>query len=83
MAETELLQMLARGEDSRQQFKRDATNADGLAAELAAFANSGGGKLLLGVADNGTIAGLDAAAQAFADTLAGKADPAVGIIIRP
>lgn len=28
-------------------------------------------------------AGLDAAATAFTDTLAGKADPAVGIIIRP
>ena len=33
MTETELLQTLARGEDSRQQFKRDATNADGMAAK--------------------------------------------------
>jgi len=62
MAEIELLQMLARGEDSRHQFKRDQTNADSLAAELAAFANSGGGTLFLGVADDGSIAGLDAAA---------------------
>ena len=43
MIEGDLLQSLARGEDSRQQFKRDATNADGMAAELAALANSGGG----------------------------------------
>lgn len=62
MNEAELLQLLARGEDSRHQFKRDATNADGLAAELAAFANSGGGRLFLGVADDGSIYGLDAAA---------------------
>jgi predicted HTH transcriptional regulator len=62
MTDTELLQLLARGEDSRHQFKRDATNADGLAAELAALANSGGGQLLLGVADDGSVLGLDAAA---------------------
>ncbi len=55
MTEAELLQLLARGEDSRHQFKRDATNADSLAAELAALANSGGGCLLLGVADDGTV----------------------------
>ncbi|MDO9482927.1 MAG: putative DNA binding domain-containing protein [Hydrogenophaga sp.] len=62
MTESELLQLLACGEDSRHQFKRDATNADSLAAELAALANSGGGCLLLGVADDGTVSGLDAAA---------------------
>ncbi len=62
MTETDLLQALACGEDSRHQFKRDATNADGMAAELAAFANSGGGKVFLGVADDGSIAGLDSAA---------------------
>lgn len=49
MDEAELLQLLARGEDSRHQFKRDASNSDRLAAELAAFANSGGGRLFLGV----------------------------------
>lgn len=59
---TELQQTLAHGEDSRHQFKRDATNSDGLAAELAAFANSGGGWLFLGVDDDGSIAGLDGAA---------------------
>ena len=33
MTETDLLQALARGEDSRHQFKRDATNTDGMAAK--------------------------------------------------
>lgn len=62
MNQNQLLKTLTRGEDSRHQFKRDATNADGLAAELAAFANSGGGWLFLGVNDDGSIAGLDGTA---------------------
>lgn len=62
MTETELLQILARGEDSRHQFKRDLANPDGVAAELAALANSGGGAIFVGVADDGSIAGLDGAA---------------------
>lgn len=61
MNTAELLDQLARGEDTRHQFKRDVTNPDSLAAELVAFANSGGGQLFLGVDDDGSIAGLDAA----------------------
>lgn len=37
---SELQAQIAIGEDSRLQFKRDVTNADALAAEMAAFANS-------------------------------------------
>ncbi len=62
MTEAKLQRILACGEDSRHQFKRDATNADSLAAELVALANSGGGQLLLGVADDGSVLGLDATA---------------------
>ncbi len=61
MNESNLLPILARGEDSRHQFKRDETNADSIAAELAAFANSGGVLLLLDAEDNGKVTGLDAA----------------------
>jgi len=61
MNERDLLQIFARGEDSRHQFKRDESNADSIAAELAAFTNSGGGLLLLGVNDDGSVVGLDAA----------------------
>ncbi len=35
----ELRSQVALGEDSQRQFKRDATNVDGLAAEMVAFAN--------------------------------------------
>jgi predicted HTH transcriptional regulator len=73
MTKTELLKAVTRGEDSRHQFKRDATNADGLAAELAAFANSGGGWLFLGVNDDGSIEGLDGAAVRRLNQLLGNA----------
>lgn len=49
MTETERLLILACGEDSRRQFKRDATNADGLATKMVALANSRGSQLLVGV----------------------------------
>lgn len=73
MDETALLRQLAHGEDSRRQFKRDVTNADALAAELAAFANSGGGQLFLGVNDDGSVAGLDAVAVQRLNQLLGNA----------
>lgn len=61
LTEAELLQQIALGEHTRQQFKRIFNSPDALAAELAAFANSGGGTLLIGVDDDGSIAGLSAA----------------------
>ncbi|MCW5860349.1 MAG: putative DNA binding domain-containing protein, partial [Caldilineales bacterium] len=55
---SELKAQVALGEDSRRQFKRDVTNIDSLAAEMAAFSNSEGGVIYLGVADDGELAGL-------------------------
>ena len=40
---------IACGEDSRNQFKADTHNVDSLAAEMAAFANSEGGTIYIGV----------------------------------
>ncbi|MFN5974889.1 MAG: helix-turn-helix domain-containing protein, partial [Planctomyces sp.] len=59
METTELLEAVGRGEDSRHQFKEDVTNATALAPEIAAFAHAGGGQIFIGVADNGSIHGLD------------------------
>jgi ATP-dependent DNA helicase RecG len=56
----ELLEIVARGEDSRHQFKDDFTNAASLAGEIVALANSGGGKIFIGVGDDGTLHELDA-----------------------
>jgi predicted HTH transcriptional regulator len=54
----ELQQILARGEDSQYQFKQNITNADSLAAEMVAMVNAAGGKIIIGVNDNGEITGL-------------------------
>jgi len=59
METTELLEIAARGEDSRHQFKADVTNASSLGAEIAAFANSGGGQIFIGVANDGSISALN------------------------
>jgi ATP-dependent DNA helicase RecG len=53
-----LLTHIAGGEDSTSQFKADVRNAESLASEMAAFANSEGGTLYLGAADDGTAPGL-------------------------
>ncbi|MFN9079448.1 MAG: RNA-binding domain-containing protein [Planctomyces sp.] len=82
METTELLEAVGRGEDSRHQFKEDVTNATALAAEIAAFANSGGGQIFIGVADNGSIHGLDVAAvgrlnQLISNTASTNVRPAI------
>ncbi|EKG33621.1 putative DNA binding domain-containing protein [Pseudomonas syringae pv. theae] len=58
METTELIDVISRGEDSRQQFKADMTNADALAAEIVAFSNTAGGRILIGVNDDGSVRGL-------------------------
>ena len=60
METAELLEIAGRGEDSKHQFKVEATNAISLAQEIVAFANSGGGRIFVGVADDGSIHELDA-----------------------
>jgi len=58
MEASELLEIISRDEDGKHQFKANVTNANALAAEIVAFSNSGGGRIFVGVADNGQIAGL-------------------------
>lgn len=58
METEELLGVIANGEDSKHQFKANITRADSLAQEMAAFSNSKGGVLLVGVNDDGSITGL-------------------------
>ena len=53
-----LLAQIALGEDSTSQFKADIRNADSLASEMAAFANTNGGTIFIGVADDGAMPGL-------------------------
>ncbi len=55
---TELLEILATGENSGVEFKRDDLSTQDLAKELVAFSNLAGGMVLLGVEDDGTVSGL-------------------------
>jgi predicted HTH transcriptional regulator len=54
-----LHELIERGEDSFLQLKVRFDSVDQLAAELCAFSNSEGGKILVGVSDHGDIVGLD------------------------
>ncbi|WPD20970.1 MAG: putative DNA binding domain-containing protein [Candidatus Electrothrix scaldis] len=58
METSELLEIIARDEDSRHQLKADITNETSLAQEMIAFSNTLGGILIIGVADDGTVSGL-------------------------
>jgi len=54
----ELKQLIAGGEHSGVEFKRDELSSEKLAREMVAFSNLKGGFILLGVEDDGTISGL-------------------------
>ncbi len=55
---TELLEIIANGENSGVEFKLDVLQNHDLAKELVAFSNLEGGMVLLGVDDDGNVAGL-------------------------
>ncbi|MGM0409076.1 MAG: AlbA family DNA-binding domain-containing protein [Bacteroidota bacterium] len=50
--------LIRQGEHQQLDFKHSITDSKKIARSLAAFANTDGGKLLVGVKDNGSIAGV-------------------------
>ena len=66
MNKTELLELIAKGEPSFVEFKRDAEDlkAETIAEHVICFSNAKGGRILLGVEDDGAITGLQ---NRFAD----------------
>ena len=58
MLKSKLLEIIANGENSGVEFKRDDLRPEQLAKEIVALANFQGGRLLLGVEDDGTISGI-------------------------
>lgn len=58
MLKSELLEIIANGENSGVEFKRDDIRPEQLAEEVVAMANLKGGMLLLGVEDDGSISGI-------------------------
>ncbi|XXG31312.1 MAG: RNA-binding domain-containing protein [Ferrovum myxofaciens] len=80
METTELIDLLSRGEDSRQQFKADMTNADAFAAEIVAFCNTAGGRIFIGVNDDSSVRGLSGADVARLNQLIANA---ASQVVRP
>ena len=58
MLKAELQDILEAGEGSKVEFKRDGIRPEQLAREIVSFANMNGGRILLGVEDDGTISGV-------------------------
>jgi len=57
MNKNDLSILLQEGEGSTLEYKE--TISSGLARELVAFANTAGGKILLGVRDDGSVRGIE------------------------
>ncbi|KLU59820.1 divergent AAA domain protein [Peptococcaceae bacterium CEB3] len=58
MVNGELLEIIRNGENSGVEFKRDDIRAETLAREIVALANYKGGRIILGVEDNGDVTGI-------------------------
>ena len=58
MTKDRLLQLIAAGENSGVEFKRDDLRPEQLAKEVVALANFQGGHAFIGVADDGTVTGV-------------------------
>ena len=58
MLKAELLEIIANGENSGVEFKRDEIRPEQLAKEIVALANFQGGRIILGVEDDGSITGI-------------------------
>jgi len=66
-------ELIQQGENSAVEFKAANVRPESLAKEIVAFANSQGGVVLVGVADNGDVLGLDGCfdkSSAFTDWVA-------------
>ncbi|MDI7246075.1 MAG: ATP-binding protein [Bacillota bacterium] len=68
MDASELAERIRAGENLHTEFKAGIGNANDLACEIVAFANTDGGQLVVGVSDDGDVVGVpdpDAAARAI------------------
>lgn len=56
---TELKNLVSTGENFHLEFKQKVSSPEKIAKEICAFANSKGGKILVGIGDNGEMTGLE------------------------
>ena len=76
-SEENLENLIRGGESESLEFKEKVPDKWGLAAAISAFANSGGGRLLIGVSDSAEIVGceLDKLADRFTDIMHAHCEP--------
>ena len=55
----ELIDVMARGEDSKNQFKTSDVRQESLAHEMIAFSNTEGGTIYIGITDDNKLEGLN------------------------
>ena len=79
MTQQELDSIIQSGEGYKTEFKRNV-NTD-LSKELVAFANASGGRIFIGVEDNGTVSGvtIDNSLKSKVAMMAHECDPAVEV----
>lgn len=77
MLKTDLLEIIANGENSGVEFKRDDIRPEQLAKEVVALSNFQGGLILLGVEDDGSVSGIqrDNLEEWVMDVVQGKIHP--------
>ena len=75
--------LIEQGEHQQQDFKFEISDARKIARSLAAFANTDGGRLLVGVKDNGAIAGVRSNEEYYMVEMAAQlyCKPAVDFIV--
>ncbi|MGB0839205.1 MAG: helix-turn-helix domain-containing protein [Chitinophagales bacterium] len=78
-------QWIADGEGASLDFKQHINSAPKIARSLVAFANSRGGKIVVGVEDHGHIVGIDVGEEQYELELAGRkfCDPPIHIEFEP
>ncbi len=83
MRQTDLDILLHEGEGSMLEYKESFSSS--FARELVAFANSAGGKIILGVRDDGTVVGVRDSndLRAKIQDLARNSDPPVKVLVEP
>ncbi len=79
-----LYQLITQGEHDHQDFKYCISDSKKIARSLVAFANSNGGRLLIGVKDNGKIAGISSDEEFYMIESAAKiySKPAINFTTR-
>jgi predicted HTH transcriptional regulator len=78
MTKQELALLVSKGEGQYLEFKKKVDHPEKIVKEVVAFVNSGGGKLVIGVDDDGTLSGLK-----YAEEEAFEMDKAINKLCKP